>query len=77
MKNVLISCMVTAQRIGAFVYVYAKCRFSHDEAQMYNAYIPAPHVSRASPVSDFSFMKTSEEIGPRAGFNLSPNRNEL
>ena len=44
---------------------------------MYNAYIPAPHVSRASPVSDFSFMKTSEEIGPRAGFNLSPSRNEL
>ena len=27
------SCVVTAQLIGAFVYAYAKIRVSHDEAQ--------------------------------------------
>ena len=30
----LISCVVTVQLICAFVFAYAKCRFTHDAAQM-------------------------------------------
>ena len=32
----LISCAVTAQLICVFVFTYAKIRFSHNEAHMYN-----------------------------------------
>ena len=32
--KVLISCMVTAQLICAFVYEHAKSRFSHDAAHL-------------------------------------------
>ena len=32
--KVLISCMVTAQLFCAFVFAYAKSRFSHDAAHM-------------------------------------------
>ena len=32
--NVLISCVVTAQLICAFVFAYAKSRFSHEAAHM-------------------------------------------
>ena len=32
-KKALISCAVTKKLICIFVFAYAKCRFSHDEAQ--------------------------------------------
>ena len=35
----LISCAVTAQLICGFVFAYAKSRFSHDAAQLYDWFI--------------------------------------
>ena len=39
--KMLISCAVSAQLICAFVFVYAKSRFSHEVAHIYMALLPA------------------------------------
>ena len=41
----LISCMVTAQLICAFVVAYAKSRFSHEAAQFIDLFMPKGYLA--------------------------------
>ena len=43
---VLISCAVTPQLICAFVFAYAKSRFSHDAAQLFHKEVEASHLDK-------------------------------